>query len=122
MSFVDELPLYDVHEHHMPEILGDPDVGLAKLFQQSYAGWTRERPYRVGPDEQEADPAWEDVAVYVEQSGSNAFVHTLCSALEDLYGLELTRETWEELDAEVRRRHRDPGWAAEVMDRAGARH
>src|SRR5438270_8018467 len=105
-SYVDEQPLYDVHEHHMPEILGDRDVGLAKLFQQSYAGWTQIRPYRVAPEvEEEAGPAaeardaaWDELAVYVEGSGSNAFVRTLCSALSELYGLEegrITRENWE---------------------------
>ena len=75
-DYVFEQPLYDVHEHHMPEILGDRDVGLAKLFEQSYAGWTQARPYRVGP-EVEVPPADFDVAAYVEGSGSNAFVVTV---------------------------------------------
>ena len=125
---VEEQPLYDVHEHHMPQILGDRDVGLARLIRQSYAGWTVARPYRVGP-EPEAAPAepndagsWEDVAVYVEGSGSNAFVRTLCAALEELYGTAVTRESFEALDAEIRRRHRDPGWPAEVMTRARVEH
>jgi hypothetical protein len=120
-AYVDEQPLYDVHEHHMPEILGDRDVGLAKLFQQSYAGWTQARPYRVGP-EPETGPPGSDVAAYVEASGSNAFVRTLRWALEDLYGMDITRETSDALDEEIRRRHRDPGWPAEVMRRARVEH
>jgi hypothetical protein len=36
-SCVQGLPLYDVHEHHMPETLHDRDVGLLKLLKQSYA-------------------------------------------------------------------------------------
>src|SRR5205823_5663100 len=55
----------------------------------------------------------------------NAFVRTLCSALSELYGLEegrITRENWEALDGEIRRRHRDPGWAGEVMTRARVEH
>jgi uncharacterized protein len=120
-AYVDEQPLYDVHEHHMPEILGDRDVGLAKLFGQSYAGWTQARPYRVGPEPDTGPPDF-DVAWYVEHSGSNAFVRTLCTALEDLYGTALTRESCDELDAEIRRRHRDPGWPAEVMRRARVEH
>src|SRR6185312_2734403 len=96
-AYVGEQPLYDVHEHHMPEILGDRDVGLLKLFRQSYAGWTQALPYGPGAGG-EGEPAgtWEDVAAYVDRSGSNSFVRSLCSALEDLYGVEgITRENWE---------------------------
>src|SRR5439155_16688244 len=127
-DYVFEQPLYDVHEHHMPEILGDRDVGLLKLFQQSYAGWTQVRPYRVA-SESEGEAAagsppgsWDDIAAYVERSGSNAFVRTLCSSLSELYELGdggITQENWEALDGEIRRRRRDPGWAAAVMSKAG---
>ena len=53
---------------------------------------------------------------------SNAFVQTLVSALTDLYSLGeagITRENWESLDADVRRRHADPGWPEQVIARAG---
>ena len=42
--------------------------------------------------------------------------------MADLYGLGavgITQENWEALDEEIRRRHSDPGWAAEVVVRAG---
>jgi hypothetical protein len=129
-TYVRETPVYDVHEHHMPEILGDRDVGLLKLIRQSYAGWTQARPYSL-PSEQ-ADgyrqptgpPAssWDDIAAYVEGSGSNAFVRTLVAGLTDLYGLGaggVTERNWEALDDEIRRRHSNPGWPAEVVARAG---
>ena len=48
-SYVRGLPLYDVHEHHMPETLHDREVGLLKLLEQSYAGWTQARPYPLSP-------------------------------------------------------------------------
>ena len=129
-TYVQEQPVYDVHEHHMPEILGDRDVGLLKLLQQSYAGWTQARPYPLPsePDDgfrQPTEPrraSWDDVAAYVEGSGSNAFVRTLIAGLSDLYRLGnggITRENWEALDAEIRSRHSDPGWAGEVVARAG---
>jgi hypothetical protein len=114
-TFVLEEPVYDVHEHHMPEILGDRDVGLLKLLQQSYAGWTQK------PAEQPPTTTWAEIAAYVEGSGSNAFVSTLVSSLRELYGLEadgITEETWESLDHEIRRRHMEPGWTAAVMARA----
>jgi uncharacterized protein len=130
MASVGAEPVVDIHEHHMPGILDDRDVGLLDLFAQSYAGWTHARPYPL-PSEAASGytppvapeaPRWDDVAAYVERSGSNAFVGTLVSALADLYSLEegtVTRQNWESLDAEVRRRHADPGWPERVMARAG---
>ena len=81
-SYVREEPVYDVHEHHMPEILGNRDVGLLELFRQSYAGWTQARPYPLPSERGSEAPAppvehgsrsWDDIAAYVERSGSNAF-------------------------------------------------
>ena len=34
-SYVDALPIFDVHEHHIPEILLSPNVGLLELLHQS---------------------------------------------------------------------------------------
>jgi hypothetical protein len=124
------LPVFDVHEHHMPEILGDRDVGLLALLWQSYAGWTQARPYPLASETHFEDPmfsgvgpgSWEDVARFVEGSGSNAFVRSMIWALTDLYELDeggITPENWERLDAEIRRRHRDDAWRFEVLDRAG---
>ena len=127
-SYVRDLPLYDVHEHHMPESLHDRDVGLLKLLEQSYAGWTQARPYRLTPDEPpfslppERPCTWEDVARYVDGSGSNAFVTSLVSALTELYGLGdegITAHTWEALDHEIRHRHQNPDWVEDVIARAG---
>ena len=130
-SYVREEPVYDVHEHHMPEILGNRDVGLLELFRQSYAGWTQARPYPLPCERGREAPAppvehrscsWDDVAAYVERSGSNAFVRTLTAGLSDLYELGaggITRENWEALDEKIRSRHTDPGWATEVIARAG---
>ena len=127
-SYVQGLPLYDVHEHHMPETLHDREVGLLKLLEQSYAGWTQARPYRLSPDEPpfslppERPCTWEDVSRFVDGSGSNAFVTSLVSALAELYGLGdegITEHTWEELDHEIRRRHATPGWVDDVIAKAG---
>jgi hypothetical protein len=127
-SYVSGLPLYDVHEHHMPETLHDREVGLLKLLEQSYAGWTQARPYPLAPDDQpfslppDRPCTWEDVEPYLDGSGSNAFVSSLVSALADLYGLGddgITEDTWEELDHEIRRRHQNPGWVEDVIAKAG---
>ena len=127
-SYVEGLPLYDVHEHHMPETLHDPEVGLLKLLEQSYAGWTQARPYPLSQDDRpfslppDRPCTWEDVARYVDASGSNAFVTSLVSALVELYelgGAGITQDSWEELDGQIRRRHADPGWVDEVIERAG---
>lgn len=127
-SYVRGLPLFDVHEHHMPETLHDRDVGLLTLLEQGYAGWTQARPYPLSPDERpfslppERPCTWEDVARFLDGSGSNAFVTALVSALAELYELGdrgITQDTWEELDREIRRRHADPTWVDTVIERAG---
>lgn len=126
-AHVRDLPLYDVHEHHMPETLHDREVGLLKLLEQSYAGWTQARPYPLSSDERpfslppDRPCTWEDVARYVDGSGSNAFVTSLVSALAELYGLGddgITQDTWEELDHEIRRRHQSKGWVDDVIAKA----
>lgn len=123
---VGELPVCDVHEHHMPELLGNPDVGLLALLQQSYAGWTQARPYPLPGETRSADPmlaavgrgSWEAIARFVEHSGSNSCVRSLLGALTELYNLGeegITPENWEQLDADIRRRHSSPTWRDEVL-------
>ena len=118
-SFVQQIPVVDVHEHHMPEIILNKDVGLLQLLQQSYAGWTQGPP---------APPSgrgtWQDIARYVEDSGTNAFVRTMVRALGELYELGsqgITEGNWTGLDARIRERHADPAWNDIVLDRCGVR-
>jgi hypothetical protein len=129
-EFIASLPIVDVHEHHMPEILLNRDVDLLQLFQQSYAGWTQARPYPLPSEKRDGDPmltateptTWPALAPYLERSGSNAFVRNLVRAVTELHGggeTAITRENWAALDAALRERHRQPGWCAEVLRRAG---
>jgi len=131
--YVMDLPVFDVHEHHMPGMLGNPDVGLLSLLWQSYAGWTQARPYPLSTETDFENPAdadlgrgsWEEITQFVEHSGSNSFVRNLISALTELYDLGdegIGPNNWEKLDAEIRRRHGDPAWTGEVLDRAGIAH
>jgi uncharacterized protein len=128
-ALIDTLPVIDVHEHHMPETTLNRDVGLIRLLQESYAGWTQERPYPL-PSEppitlgaSERGPGtWKDVAAFVQGSGTNAFVRNIVHALAELYELdggEITEGNWAQLDSEIRKRHADPGWCPKVLDRAG---
>ncbi len=128
-TYMLDVPVFDVHEHHMPEILGNQDVGLIDLFWQSYGGWTQARPYPLSSEAHFEDPmfasigggGWEDVAKFVEHSGSNAFVRNMIWALTELYDLDedgITPENWQRLDAKIRRRHQDDAWRYEVLDRA----
>ena len=128
-EFVDQLSAFDVHEHHFPETFLSRDVGLIDLLRQSYAGWTEARPYPLPSETRGEDPMlsgagetkWEDVAGFVEGSGSNSFVRNLATALDELYELGgggITQGNWEELDRAIRDRHADPGWTGEVMKRA----
>ncbi len=123
------LPIFDVHEHHLPETCLNRDVGLLDLLRQSYAGWTEARPYPLPSELREEDPmlsgngegAWEEVQAFVEGSGSNSFVRNLIAGLTDLYELDdegITESNWRDLDRRIRERHADPDWTGEVLRRA----
>ena len=128
-TYVSDLPVFDVHEHHMPDLLGNRDVGLLTLLQQSYAGWTQARPYPLPSETRFEDPmlatvgrgCWEEIAKFVKHSGSNSFVRSLIGALTELYDLDeegVTPENWQRLDAAIRQRHCDDAWRDEVLNRA----
>lgn len=131
LEFVGREPIVDVHEHHVPATLRDPDVGLLRLLQESYAGWTRQRPYPLEgekppvPDaERWRHTTWDDLRPYVEDSGSNMFVRNLVRALGELYGLSgegITARNWKALDDSIRSHHADAGWVRSVLDRARLR-
>ncbi len=130
-QFLRGVPVIDVHEHHMPAQLLGRQPGLLQLLQESYAGWTRERPYPL-PGEPPVTPgtfsdgpgSWTDIAPFVQDSGTNAAVRSLVRALGELYGIgsgQITRDNYEKLDREIRRRKADPSWHEAIMDRAGIR-
>lgn len=129
-EFVAGIPIIDVHEHHLPEVLLQREVNLLQLFRQSYAGWTQARPYPLPSETRDGDPmlaappatTWEALAPFLESSGSSAFVRNLVHAITELHGPgegPITRSNWEDLDAAVRAAHRRPDWCAEVRHRAG---
>ena len=62
-AYVLDLPVFDVHEHHMPDLLGNRDVGLLALLQQSYAGWTQARPYPLPSETRGEDPMLAQLSV-----------------------------------------------------------
>lgn len=120
----------DVHEHHIPEILLDRNIGLLRLLRQSYAGWTQARPYPLPSESRESDPMlentgkgnWSNIAAFVEGSGSNMFVRNLVRGIANLYGIEsgeITESNWEDVDQSINRRHADPSWRTSVIERAG---
>ena len=129
-DFIEAIGIVDVHEHHMPDLLLNPQVNLLQLFQQSYAGWTQSRPYSLPSERRETDPmlaearptTWKELAPFVENSGTNSFVRNLVRAVIELHGSgerAITRDNWESLDASVRQRRQRPEWCREVLRRAG---
>jgi hypothetical protein len=128
-DFIAATPIVDVHEHHMPEILLNRDVNLLQLFQQSYAGWTQNRPYPLPSETRDSDPmlaataatTWESLRPFLEKSGSNSFVRNLVRGITELHGhgeTTITCANWEAIDASVRRQHQERDWCTEVLQRA----
>src|SRR4051812_20672530 len=129
-DYTASVSILDVHEHHIPEILLNPKVGLLQLFQQSYAGWTQSRPYPLPSERRDNDPVlsstgsttWEALAPFLEHSGSNSFVRNLASGILELHSPgdeKITRENWERIDARDREQEAKPFWGAQVLDQAG---
>lgn len=129
-DFIARTPIVDVHEHHIPDILLNPELNLLRLFQQSYAGWTQARPYPLPSERLDADPmfvprgeaTWEALAPYLENSGSNSFVRNLVRGLIELYAPNetgITRENWRLFEEAVRANRKRPRWREEILQRAG---
>ena len=128
-EFVEQLPIADVHEHHLPEVIHQRDVNLLQLLQQSYAGWALSRPYCLPSESRDADPmlagvgqtTWESLTPFLDDSGSNFFVRNIVRAILELHGdgaAEITRDNWQAIDASVQAAHRRPEWQREVLSRA----
>jgi len=129
-EFIDGIPIVDVHEHHIPEILLNREVNLLQLLQQSYAGWTQARPYPLPSETRAGDPmleggaatTWEALAGFLEGSASSSFVRNMVRAITEVHGFEggeITKENWEAVDAAVRAAHRREDFVAEIIRRAG---
>ena len=128
-EYIHSLPVFDVHEHHLPELLHQPNVGLLQLLQQSYAGWAQARPYTLPGETRDADPMltnpgaarWEAIAHILEHHGSNAFVRSLLSALTEIYGIgpRISPDNWQALDTAIRKQHSQPDGVQQILRRAG---
>lgn len=132
-SWIADHPVVDVHEHHLPELVGASEVDLLRIFQQSYAGWTQARPYPLPSESRNEDPmlgqasatSWEALQPYLENSGSSMFVRNLVSGLTELYACDdrkITSTNWHHLDEQIRTHHRNPNWRQEVICKANIRH
>jgi uncharacterized protein len=129
LKLLEDIPVIDVHEHHMPGIILNRDVGLLRLLQESYCNWTRKRPYPL-PSELPVGPmaelggrgTWEEISPFVVESGTNAFIRNMVGALAELYELpepRITSSNWEALDERIRARHADSSWNGAILDQAG---
>jgi predicted TIM-barrel fold metal-dependent hydrolase len=122
-------PVVDTHEHLRPLgfVRQELRLGLVGLFRNSYL--TRSlrtadgSPNGLGRSWEPflADDTWETVRDVCARVRFSNYYRWLMRALVELYELEgpdLTPTSWEYLSAELRRRHEDGTWLAEVLDRA----
>jgi len=126
-----EAPLLDVHEHHIPSVYLSDQVNLLTLFQQSYAGWTIERPYPLPSENKEEPPMesklppvdWSTLTPYLEERGSNHFVRSLVSGILHVHGdpdwTEIDRDNWEALNNRILKSRRQSGFQSNTLKKAG---
>jgi len=124
---VGNMPLADVHTHLGAQEGRRQARTLADLV--SYH-WLHLELVRAGADVPQ-ELAGKDPSAYLRgmapffsriRNTSNHFCFS--GMLRDLYGLDgrtLTPENWQDLDQRVREKGGDPGWVAQVLDRAKVR-
>ena len=126
-TFVEGLPMVDVHEHHFAGVVDAREVDLQRIFSESYAAWTMRRTFALPseppmpPDPPSLPTSWEGLAPYLTASGSNSFVRNLVRSVTRLYGdgeEAITPDNWQRLDERVRAQHARPGGWLEILDRA----
>ncbi len=123
-------PILDVHEHHIPKIYLSPKVNLLALFQQSYAGWTIDRPYPLPSEDREEvllEPTlkpfgWDALRPYLEDRGSNSFVRNVCSGILAVHGDSdwkwIDRDNWETLNQRVQESRLEAGFQSRILSEA----
>lgn len=126
-----EAPLLDVHEHHIPSVFLSDQVHLLTLFQQSYAGWTVERPYPLPSENREEPPMesaltpvdWSALTPYLEERRSNHFVRNLVSGILHVHGdpdwTDIDRDNWEALNDRILQSRKQPGFQTNTLKQAG---
>ena len=126
-----EAPLLDVHEHHIPSVFLADQVNLLTLFQQSYAGWTIERPYPLPSENKEEPPMestlptfeWNALTPYLEERGSNHFVRNLVSGILRVHGdpdwTAINQHNWKALNERILKSRKQPDFQAKTLKRAG---
>ena len=126
-----DAPIVDVHEHHIPSVFLSDQVNLLTLFQQSYAGWTIERPYPLPSEKREEAPMepglptvdWKALSPYLEDRGSNHFVRNLVSGIVSIHGeadwKNITSHNWETINARILQSRTRPNFQTETLKGEG---
>ncbi len=100
------MPVVSTHEHH----LKDEDhkgLTLEGIFNHSYVGWQN---IPLGENKKEHKR-------FLDQARYNSYFVWLEKALKRLYrfGDRITVELWEDLSAQIQRRHNDPDFHVKIL-------
>jgi len=120
------VPLLDAHTHLDAAHLtarGLHDILLYHMLISDLgsAGCPSQARLSEDPDEQEVHTRLSEAFAYVPYIRNTSGYWGLRIILRDLYGWTelLTEANWRQLDAQVRERASDPGWARQILRRAG---
>ncbi len=129
VAALDEIPLYDVHTHLIGDQLaarGLHDVLLyhmvvSDLYAAGCPEGARLSQFPGVPDEVEATTRIEQARPYLHRARNTSNAWMVRTILADLYDWHepVTADNWRTLDALVRERSAEPGWALATFDRTG---
>jgi len=124
---LDGLSVFDVHSHLVGDQLGARGLHdillyhmvVADLYAAGCPEGSRLTQFPGTPDEAEAAMRIEQALPYLDRARNTSNAWMVRSILADLYDWHdpVTADNWRTLDALIRERSAQPGWARSVLDR-----
>ncbi|MGI6005066.1 MAG: amidohydrolase family protein [Christensenellales bacterium] len=103
-EFISQQPIISSHCHHLPDDK-TAAADLRFILDNSYCSWMEETPQWNG----------DAVEGYVNRMKTNTYFRWLQQSLKALYGMELSKDTYRELDARIKSAYADPAYHLHLL-------
>ena len=103
-EFISHQRVISSHCHHLPDE-DFSNTGLSHVIKSGYCEWI------------EPTPEMEKTAIdtYVQKMKANTYFRWLNESLSELYGLEISGESFLELDKRIKQAHEDPAYHLKLL-------